>query len=168
MRAVGTNDAPDEEARRASEHLMREFERKQGAALSEAKQRTLMEKLGEIESLCSSFCEALNEDATCVEYVEEELEGVDVGAYAEGDAKGTRRVGLIAPDMMPVLQFAKRPETRRRMAEAKARQCQELNTDRFLRVVELRNECARMLGYESHAEYVETEDGGHARARRRF
>ena len=153
MRAVGTAEAPDDEARRASEYLMREFERN-GAALSEEAQKTLMEKLGEIESLCSSFCEALNEDATYVEYAEEELEGVGVGAYAEGDAKGTRRVGLIAPDMMPVLQFAKRPETRRRMAEAKARQCQELNTDRFLRVVELRNECARMLGYASHAEYM--------------
>ena len=40
------------------------------------------------------------------------------------------------------------------MAEGKARQCQDVNTDRFLRVIELRNECAQMLGYASHAEYM--------------
>jgi len=139
MKAVGADAAPTSEARRASEYLMREFERN-GAALSPEKQEVLMSKLGQIEALCSSFCAALNEDATCVEFDEVELEGVDASAYAQGEAEGTRRVGLIAPDIMPVLQFAKRPLTRRRMAEAKAKQCQEVNTDRFLRVIELRNE----------------------------
>ena len=153
MKAVGADAAPTSEARRASEYLMREFERN-GAALSAEKQEVLMSKLGEIEALCSSFCAALNEDATCVEFAEAELDGVDVSAYAQGEMEGTRRVGLIAPDIMPVLQFARRASTRKRMAEAKAKQCQDVNTDRFLRVIELRNECAQMLGYASHAEYM--------------
>lgn len=152
MARVGADSAPNAEARRASEYLMREFERN-GAALDEASQKVLMQKLGELEELCSSFCAAINEDTTKVAYTEEELEGVDVTAYDE-DEQGARLVGLIAPDMMPVMQFAKRSESRKRMAEAKARQCQDVNTDRFLRVVELRNECARMLGYKSHAEYM--------------
>lgn len=153
LRNVGSEAAPSDEAKRASEYLLREFERK-GAALDADAQAKYMAKLGQIEELCSSFCAALNEDDTRVEYTEEELDGVDVSAYDAGATPGTRRVGLIAPDMMPVLQFAKNPKTRRKITEAKARQCQEINTERFLKVVELRNECAQMLGYKSHAEYM--------------
>ena len=153
MARVGATAAPTDEALRASEYLMREFERN-GAALDSKAQAELMRKMGEIEELCSSFCAALNEDATKVVFTEAELEGVDVNAYDKGEKEGTRLVGLIAPDMMPVLQFAKKAETRKRMAEAKAKQCQDVNTERFLRVVQLRNECAQMLGYKSHAEYM--------------
>jgi len=153
MARVGATAAPTSEALRASEYLMREFERN-GAALDSKAQSELMRKMGEIEELCSSFCAALNEDSTKVVFTEAELEGVDVNAYDKGGEEGTRLVGLIAPDMMPVLQFAKKSETRKRMAEAKAKQCQDVNTERFLRVVQLRNECAQMLGYKSHAEYM--------------
>ena len=153
LKAVGAEAAPDAEAARASAYLLREFERK-GAALSADDQKIYMRKLGEIEELCSSFCAAVNEDDTTVEYTDEELEGVDVNAYAVGSSPGTRLVGLIAPDLMPVMQFAKRSETRKCIAHAKAKQCQDVNTERFLRVVALRDECAKMLGYASHAEYM--------------
>jgi len=153
LKSAKARGAPDAEGERASAYLLREFERK-GAALNEREQRELMVKYGEIEALCSAFCAAVNEDGYKLEFTEKELEGVDVNAYVVGEAPGTRLVGLIAPDMTPVLQFAKNAETRRRMTEAKARQCQDVNTERFLRVVALRDECAKMLGYESHAAYM--------------
>lgn len=41
-----------------------------------------MSKFGEIEVLCLSFCVVLNEDVICVDFVEVELDGVDVSVYA--------------------------------------------------------------------------------------
>ena len=72
----------------------------------------------------AQFTRNIAEDETSVVFTEDELEGVDYTQFKCGTEPHTRIVTLKAPDVTPVLQFAKRARTRQRMATAKASQCQ--------------------------------------------
>ncbi|KAK3268416.1 hypothetical protein CYMTET_23084 [Cymbomonas tetramitiformis] len=69
-------------------------------------------------------------------------------------SEGSYNVSLKAPEMVPVTQMASSEAARKKMTEAKGRQCLEANRALLEEVLRLRHECATMLGHESHAEYA--------------
>jgi len=132
--------------------------RRNGCSLEDAKKREdLFEKRRIIEETCSAFSSSLNENKDSLLFTDEELEGLvnldqfPIEAYPNDNK---RRVDLKAPFTVPILQFAKRPSTRKAVATAMAKKCQSENKNRFLETLRLRHECATLLGYESHAHFM--------------
>lgn len=116
---------------------------------------TVLEKRRKIEELCTNFCAVINEHDECLLFANDELAGIgDIDRYPIDEATGKRTVSLKAPDTTPVLKFASNSDTRRRVTEASSRKCQKVNTQRFVEVLKLRDECAKILGYKSHSEYM--------------
>ncbi|KAK4184252.1 metallopeptidase [Podospora australis] len=66
---------------------------------------------------------------------------------------GERYAATFSRDMRPIMRFASNPETRKRMYIAHKNRV-NVNVPIFKRVVVLRDESARLLGYNSHAELV--------------
>ncbi|KAJ2113076.1 metalloendopeptidase [Coemansia sp. RSA 922] len=65
------------------------------------------------------------------------------------------------PDIIPVMKMAKREETRERMFVVEGQRCPE-NIPILQEAVALRLEAAQLLGYKTHAEFVQEENMGKA------
>ena len=114
-------------------------------------QSTIQMKRNQIEEICTAFCAAINEHDGYLLFTEEELEGLgnnDIDMYPHDGTSTKRKIGLKAPSTLPILKFAKNSNTRKQVMEALANKCQEENTPRFLKVLKLRDECAKLLGYD--------------------
>ena len=59
------------------------------------------------------------------------------------------------PHFFPVSRKCKVPETRKKLEIAYQSRCLEENTKILEELIELRQEQAEMLGYESHAHYIQ-------------
>eukprot|EP00958_Prasinococcus_capsulatus_P023539 scaffold3540_cov379-Prasinococcus_capsulatus_cf.AAC.2 len=151
----GQRHATSSGQERLARYFITEFGRK-GLSLAEEQRTLLMAKMAEIEQLCSQFCANINEDNSGCDFKEEELVGLpaDFIGSLDRDSDGKFHVGLRAPHLLPVSQYATRQETRKALLEAKAKQCQQINGPILERVLSLRQECAELLGYKNHAEYM--------------
>jgi thimet oligopeptidase len=109
----------------------------------------------ELADLCIEFQKNLIEDTTALPFTKEELEGLPQDFF-EGlkHEAGKYHVSLKYPEMFPVLQKAKRAETRRLMDIAREGQCQAVNVPLFEQVLQLRQREAELLGFESHAHFI--------------
>lgn len=116
---------------------------------------TIETKRKQIEETCSAFCAEINEHDECLLFTEEELDGVDdIDRFERDVSTGKLKIGLKAPSTLPILKFAKSSDTRKQVLEALSKKCQKENTPRFLEVIKLRDECAKLLGYKNHAHYM--------------
>ncbi|KAL9182303.1 hypothetical protein ACHAXT_012955 [Thalassiosira profunda] len=146
-------DHPEDE--RFRRNVLRILRRSGCGLESETDRSALQGKRQKIEATCTAFCAAINECNDELQFTDEELEGVDdLGRYSVDETTGKRKVELKAPHTLPILKFAKRPATRKRVLEATSTKCQGENTLRFIEVLNLRDDCAKLLGYENHAQYA--------------
>lgn len=105
-----------------------------------------------IKQLCTEFHSNLRESETGEWFTADELDGVleqDRATYTINDQDGKQFVshnGLT----FPILQYAKSPETRKRMYLSDCQRFPE-NVKIFREILLLRDENARELGYQSHA-----------------
>ena len=109
----------------------------------------------EIERQCTAFCECINENADFLLFSDVELSGVDdLDRYPLDETTKKRRVTLKAPDTLPILKSATDSATRRVVLQAMSTKCQDENTRRFERVLELRQQSVDMMKlYKCHAEH---------------
>ena len=110
----------------------------------------------EIERQCTAFCECINENADSLLFSDVvELSGVDdLDRYPLDETTKKRRVTLKAPDTLPILKSATDSATRRVVLQAMSTKCQDENTRRFERVLELRQQSVDMMKlYKCHAEH---------------
>ncbi len=109
----------------------------------------------ELADLCIEFQKNLIEDTTALPFTKEELDGLPQDFF-EGlkSEQGKFYVSLKYPEIFPVLQKAKRAETRRLMDIAREGQCQSVNVPLFEQVLQLRQREAELLGYDSHAHFI--------------
>ena len=109
----------------------------------------------EIERLCTEFCECINENSDYLLFSDDELAGVeDLERYPVDETTKKRRVTLKAPYTLPILKSAVESETRRAVLQAMSTKCQDENTRRFERVLELRQQSVDIMKlYTCHAEH---------------
>ena len=144
-----------EEDERFKRNILRTLRRNGCGLESTSDQSTIQTKRQQIEETCTAFCAAINEHDEYLLFTEEELDGIsDIGRFAIDETTGKRKLGLKAPDILPVLKFATNPNTRKQVAQAMSKKCQEENTPRFLEVLKLRDECAKLLEYLNHGNYM--------------
>ncbi|CAK7273911.1 metalloendopeptidase [Sporothrix epigloea] len=110
-----------------------------------------------ISQIQIDFQKNLNEEDGGIWFTREELDGVpkdlvdSLKAGEEGsDNAGKVRLTFKYPDMFPALKFAKDPTTRRRIFIGGENRCND-NVALFHEAVLLRDEAARLLGYENHS-----------------
>lgn len=152
------------EEHRLVEAVLGRFE-KAGAHVTDADQRA---KVAALDSECASLAfemeQNINEDCSHVLFTEDELDGCpadflaalprqEVDPPCGGRARGPLlRCSVKAPVLTPIMQRAKRSETRRRILEAAQKQCEAQNGPLLLRLVQGRHQAAQHLGFASHAE----------------
>lgn len=130
--------------------------KKNGLQLNE-EQRNLVKQLKtECSSLTQEFVQNLSEDATIVLLDESELAGLPEdfinGRQVDKDT-GKKKLTMSYPDYLPVMQKCRIPETRRKMALAYNNRGGSRNEEIMRRVIQMRQECANLLGHETWAAY---------------
>lgn len=150
------NHLPFDE-QRLLDRMIRDFERN-GLALDSSVQSQVKQLKEQLSQLCIEFQKNLNEDTTQLLFDEWELEGCpsdflqSLGRSDNDDKKYI--VTLKVPDVLPVMKYAKRPETRKKLDFARSSQCQSVNVPLFEQALKIRYQIARLLGFENHASYV--------------
>lgn len=148
----------DPETRHAVFKILRDF-RRAGVDKDEATRARLKALNEEITAVGSQFDRNINEDVRSIN-----VEGPDklVGLPPDYIAAHPVKDGGIAittnyPDALPVFQYAQDPDVRRRLQWEFLNRGYPKNLEILDRLLAKRHELARLLGYESYAEYV-TED----------
>ncbi|KAI9197197.1 Thimet oligopeptidase [Polychytrium aggregatum] len=154
---VSAQTHPDgDEDSRLVEKTLQDYERN-GLGLSQDRQDRLRKLRMRISELCLEFSKNLADDRTVVKLTRDELEGLPE-AFLQGLEKATEDgidkyiVTMKYPDIIPVMKLAKRDETRKRLYIANSTRCAP-NIDIMQEVIQLRNQCATLMGCSSHAEF---------------
>ncbi|GME46659.1 Saccharolysin [Neofusicoccum parvum] len=116
--------------------------------------KEIKDRLSEISI---SFQKNLNEENGGLWFTTAELDGVpeDVVSNLEkgtGENEGKVRLTFKYPDLFPTLKYAKNEELRKKVFVANENKCND-NVALFREAVILRDEAARLLGYNNHAEF---------------
>ena len=154
------------ETRYAVTKILRDF-RRAGVDRDEATRAKIKALNDEISEIGSTFDRNINEDVRSIQLDDAaELEGLPEDYIARHAPKdGKIAVTTAYPDALPVFQYAKRADVRRRLQREFMDRGYPKNLEVLSRLLEKRYELARLLGYEHFAAYV-TEDKmvGSARA----
>lgn len=128
--------------------------RHRGAALDDDKRREFLEISNNITVLESDYNRILNEETTTLLLMKEELDGVPNEIFEDLDNEGgAYEVPLDYPFYIPVRNYAKRPETRKRMTIAFHNRGGKQNSERLADALALRDRKAKLAGFSSFAEY---------------
>ena len=145
----------DTETRHAVSKILRDF-RRAGVDKDEATRARLKALNEEITAIGSQFDRSINEDTRSIT-VEgpEALEGLPADYVAAHPVKeGSITITTNYPDALPVFQYAKDPDVRRRLQWEFLNRGYPKNMEALDRLLVKRHELARLLGYGSYAEYV--------------
>ncbi|KAI0349471.1 Metalloprotease [Trametes cingulata] len=129
-----------------------------GLALPDAEREKLTKLNKELSQTCSEFCKNCNEENGKVSFTLEELEGVPadvVSGYTkrtEGD-KEVYDITFQWPDVIPIFKFAENPDTRR-ITYQRFESRLEMNVPLLDKILHLRRQVAKLLGYPTWADYV--------------
>ena len=128
--------------------------RHRGAALDNERRMEFLEIANNITVLESDFDRVLSEITTKVLCTEEELNGVPPDIYRSLEKEGDAYLlPLDYPVSIPVIRYAKNPETRKRMQIALVRRGGKENSERLQDALALRDRQAKLLGHSNFAEY---------------
>jgi Zn-dependent oligopeptidase len=144
----------DPERKRALEFIIRDF-RRNGLDLDETRRGRIATIKKEMSDLAIEFQRNLGEENTTMELSREQLEGLPESFLKKLPRAGHNFVlSLKNPEALPVLKLCKVSDTRRRLRILYDSRCMEENTPILERLVSLRAEQAKILGYQDHAHYV--------------
>ncbi|KAK3082303.1 hypothetical protein LTS18_007859 [Coniosporium uncinatum] len=110
-----------------------------------------------LSELSITFQKALNEENGALWFTPEELDGVPEDVLltlqkGEGENEGKLRLTFKYPDLFPTLKYAKSSAVRQKLFVENENKCNS-NVELFKEAVVLRDEAARILGYNNHAEF---------------
>lgn len=146
-------DSLDTEDKTLLEKTLDEF-RHRGASLDENRRMEFLEIANNISVLESDFNRVLNEITTTVPFTEEELEGVPPSIYEDiKKIEGIYNLPLDYPISVPVIYYAKNPESRKRMQLAVYSKGGKENSERLQDALSLRERQAKLVGHSTFAEY---------------
>ncbi len=150
--------------RRRLDNLLREFTR-QGADLSQADREQLQELFTELAELQNRFGENVLDATAAFELHltdEADLSGLPASAMQAAAAAARERdldgwvITLHQPSVMPFLQYADNRELRRKVQQAYANRAADGERDNrplIRRILQLRREIARLLGFTNFADF---------------
>jgi Zn-dependent oligopeptidase len=144
-----------DQEKRLVDKTLQAFERN-GMALPDDKRAKLTELRKDISNLASTFEQNINEDVTMISFTQDELEGLPedfIASLKEGEG-GKLFVGMKAPQLVPIMQRAKRSETRKRMNAAATSRCACTNGPVLTALVKARQEAAALMGWASHSHFM--------------
>ncbi|KAG8907513.1 hypothetical protein FRB99_003886 [Tulasnella sp. 403] len=149
----------DEEKRLVEKMLL--DGKRSGLDLPEAERAKLMDLKKQLSETCLSFSKNFNEEKGTVSFTLEELKGVPedvISGYTKspgvGGASDTYAVTFKTPDIFPLFKYASNPATRQRASEAYEDRL-ALNVPLLQKAIDLRWQCAKLLGYATWADFVE-------------
>ncbi|MBP9751847.1 MAG: Zn-dependent oligopeptidase [Candidatus Moranbacteria bacterium] len=160
-RALVEYEAKQEKLRGAEKKLLGDFLRsfrRRGFDLSEVLQEKLRSNLKELSKLGSAFSRNLNEYHDAIEVEAGELRGLSpeyVKSLPRRDGKCI--VTLDYPSLVPFMENAESEERRRELSEKNWRKGGKKNVALLEKMIRLREENAKLLGYPTHADF-RTED----------
>lgn len=146
----------DEEQQRLVEITMRDFKRN-GLALSDADRAKLIELRSRLTELQTRFQKNLNDDASKIEVKLADLAGLPddfIAAHEDKARKGVYVLSTKYPDYYPVMENATLEATRKKMEVAFMNRGGKENLKLLDEAIRLRADCAKLLGYATHADYV--------------
>jgi len=131
--------------------------KRNGLHLSPDVQEKVKKIKKEISDLEIEFGKNLNEENTILEFTAEELDGLpeDFITSLDKTEDGKKlQVSLKYPHYFPCMRNATNPQTRKTLLTAFYRRCIDENTVILEKLVELRHEKAKLLGYANHSDFV--------------
>jgi len=110
-----------------------------------------------ISELGVNFNKNLNEDTSHAFFTKEELLGVpeDLVNSLEKNDEGKLKVTMKYPHFFPVTRKCKNPSTRFQVEKLFQSKCKEENTKIIEEIINLRQDQAKILGYQNHAAYIQ-------------
>ncbi|MCC6405116.1 MAG: Zn-dependent oligopeptidase [Candidatus Yanofskybacteria bacterium] len=129
--------------------------RRMGFELPDEAFQRLKKNRIQLATLEQEFELAINAWEDAIEVTREQLDGLPE-RYIEGLSKtsdGRYRITLEHPDLFPFMRHARDDAARRELAIKNLRKGGAENLERLARMVRLRQENARLLGYATHADY---------------
>ena len=155
VRAVyDKRDLPNEECVKAVRGMLREFTNVGHEKLSPDQIEMLLDSRKEISQLCQEFNRNLRESTEGAWFMPAELEGLSMQDIQRLTEKTKDQVYIDygkRADRLLVLRHARNPATWKKLFLGNKQRLSE-NIALFKRVVLLRHDNARMLGFKSHAE----------------
>lgn len=154
---AGKAEPMDEQDKRLIFFTMRDFHRA-GLDLSDADRAELVKMRQRLAELETKFSTNLDEDTTTLTATKKELAGLPASFVARlKKTKDGKKYVLTTkyPDYFPVMENAKSAELRRRMEVAFMNRGMPENVKLQNEAIELRRKSAKLLGYATHADYVD-------------
>ncbi|MFW9908531.1 MAG: M3 family metallopeptidase [Candidatus Thorarchaeota archaeon] len=152
-RIEGLEESMGPEERSLLTKTLRDF-RHSGAALDDDVRMEFLEIANNISVRESDFNKVLNEITTKVKCTKKELEGVPPEVYESLEMEDESYLcTLDYPIYVPIRQYAKNPETRRRMLIAFEQRGGRENSERLSDTLALRDRQAKLLNHPTFAAY---------------
>lgn len=159
QRIKGVEVPEDGESQRLHAELMRRFTRR-GANLDAAGKSRLQEINQRLSELSERFGRNLLADTTrlAVEFTRDELAGLSEDQLASYEKDGCYVVPIELPTTQSLQSELQDAAARHRLFDASRKRGQDSNRDIVLESVALRQERAKLLGFDNHADYVIAEE----------
>lgn len=145
-----------EDQMRLYKDLKRSFEN-MGFHLSDSKQKELVRIKKEISDIDQKAGLEINNDRRTVLCTREELDGLDEGfinKLSKDKKTGKYIVSTDYPELKPFAKNAKNNKKRKELIDEDSLRGGKKNLERLARILILRDQKAKILGYKNHAEYV--------------
>jgi thimet oligopeptidase len=137
------------------DRIIRNF-RRNGLNLDVSTREKIKEIKKEIADIAVKFSQVMNSISDTITFSPEELKGVPQNTLDILKKEDNRYiVGMSYPEIIPIFDYAKNPETRRAVDKIfNNRGVKEQNQERLEKIVQLRAELAELLEYPEFASYM--------------
>ncbi|HET6613956.1 MAG TPA: M3 family metallopeptidase [Kofleriaceae bacterium] len=145
----------DHDTARLVAHTLRDF-RRAGVDKDEATREHLKEIDDKLVTLGQTFDKNLSEDVNSILVSPEDLAGLpeDYIAKHEVNAEGKVEITTDYPDYIPFMTYAKSNELRKALYIAGRTRGGQANSDTLAKILALRDERAKILGFDDWADYA--------------
>ena len=154
-KAAEANDNLTPVEMRLLERTLRDGKRN-GLDLDKTKQDEVTEIKNNISERSIAFDKAILDLTDTVQFTKDQLKGIPESVMSgwKTDENGFYNLGMSYPEVLPILDFATDPETRRRMMFTYSNRAADVNPQRLEDTISLRDRAAKILGYNNHAEFI--------------
>lgn len=146
---------PTTESLRLIDRVIRDGKRV-GLHLEKEKQERIKDINAKLSNLGIQFQNNMNEDKTELYFTTAQLKGVsqEFVKGLEKNDEGKHKITLQYPLLYPVLKQCCIEGTRRELLVTRYSMCRDINTPILEELVKLRSEKAKLLGYETHSDFI--------------